>query len=419
MDNKKKCCACRCVKPAADFNKDHTKPGGLAYRCKMCLKKGREERLARTRKVPEEKVCRECGVVKKASEFGVNNGHTDGLQYYCKGCLKIRDEFKLDKIRKTLKVSDSKYCKRCGKTKSTSAFAKDRKCPDGFYHTCSACTKKIRDKKLKEVQANLVIPETKVCYQCKLEKKSSDFRKDKNRRDGLHYVCKLCAKILQDKKVASYKNNRIVPKKKICSSCGKEKDSSEFWKEDRTKDGLFSMCTSCSLVKKKEYNKSLGKKYVTNNRNRAKKWYSENKDHVKSYQKDYNDKNREYVRERALKREKERYRTDVRFRLTHILRRRLRQALVHQALDSKAGRTFDLLGCSLDYFKDYFESKFTVGMTWEKFLKGDIHIDHKKPCISFDLSKPGEQRLCFHYTNLQPLWAVDNIKKGARILEVA
>ena len=131
-----------------------------------------------------------------------------------------------------------------------------------------------------------------------------------------------------------------------------------------------------------------------------KKWYSENKDHVKSYQKDYNDKNREYVRERALKREKELYRTDVRFRLTHILRRRLRMALRKQVVQSKADRTFSLLGCSLDYFKDYFESKFTVGMTWEKFLKGI-------------------ERLCFHYTNLQPLWAVDNIKKGARILEVA
>ena len=55
-------------------------------------------------------------------------------------------------------------------------------------------------------------------------------------------------------------------------------------------------------------------------------------------------------------------------------------------------------------------------MTWELFMLGKIHVDHKKPCASFDLSQEKAQRECFHYTNLQPLWAKDNLKKGAKIL---
>ena len=52
-------------------------------------------------------------------------------------------------------------------------------------------------------------------------------------------------------------------------------------------------------------------------------------------------------------------------------------------------------------------------MNWNNI--GKWHIDHIKPCKSFDLTKSDEQKKCFHYTNLQPLWALDNIKKGAKI----
>jgi len=55
-------------------------------------------------------------------------------------------------------------------------------------------------------------------------------------------------------------------------------------------------------------------------------------------------------------------------------------------------------------------------MTWSNYGKG-WHIDHIKPCASFDLSNPEQQKICFHYTNLQPLWAIDNIKKGAKFTE--
>lgn len=76
-----------------------------------------------------------------------------------------------------------------------------------------------------------------------------------------------------------------------------------------------------------------------------------------------------------------------------------------------------LLGCKISEFVDYFGSLFTDGMSWDEYMKGGIHIDHKKPCASFDLTKAPQQKLCFHYTNLQPLWALDNLKKASKVYE--
>lgn len=74
-----------------------------------------------------------------------------------------------------------------------------------------------------------------------------------------------------------------------------------------------------------------------------------------------------------------------------------------------------LVGCEIDFLKTHIESKFVDGMCWELFDK--IQIDHIKPCAKFDLTKLEEQEKCFHWTNLQPLWALDNLIKGAKYLE--
>lgn len=98
--------------------------------------------------------------------------------------------------------------------------------------------------------------------------------------------------------------------------------------------------------------------------------------------------------------------------IAHRLRMRVNLALKN---NPKKSKTFEMLGCSLKYFKNYLESKFKKGMSWDALFRGEIHIDHIRPCSSFDLSQPQEQAVCFHYLNLQPLWAKDNLSKGAKL----
>lgn len=95
------------------------------------------------------------------------------------------------------------------------------------------------------------------------------------------------------------------------------------------------------------------------------------------------------------------------------LRGRLRKAIArHASKEMKAASTMNLVGCNRKQLKEYIESKFLPGMSWENSHLW--HIDHRKPVALFDLTTEAGQRACFHYTNLQPLWAPQNLRKGKR-----
>jgi hypothetical protein len=78
-------------------------------------------------------------------------------------------------------------------------------------------------------------------------------------------------------------------------------------------------------------------------------------------------------------------------------------------------RTEELLGCTISFFIKHLEKHFRPGMSWENY--GKWHIDHIIPCAAFDLGDPSQQRQCFHYTNLRPLWAIQNLKKHHKVLQ--
>ena len=99
------------------------------------------------------------------------------------------------------------------------------------------------------------------------------------------------------------------------------------------------------------------------------------------------------------------------FKLLHRIRSRLLKA-VKAARCNKSNGTLKLLGFIPADLKIYLEEQFTEGMTWDN--QGKWHVDHIKPCAAFNLADPEEQKKCFHYTNLQPLWAIDNLKKGVK-----
>ena len=69
-----------------------------------------------------------------------------------------------------------------------------------------------------------------------------------------------------------------------------------------------------------------------------------------------------------------------------------------------------LIDCTIEALKHWLSYQFAPGMTWDNY--GEWHIDHVRPCASFDLTDPEQQKQCFHWTNLQPLWAEDNLKKS-------
>jgi len=122
---------------------------------------------------------------------------------------------------------------------------------------------------------------------------------------------------------------------------------------------------------------------------------------ARKYKKNNKEKLRAYHKER---------RKNPRWKLLGNFRSRITIALKDS---KKADHSVELLGCTPNELKAYLESKFTDGMTFDNYGKYGWHIDHIKPCSSFDLSDPKQQKECFHYTNLQPLWAKDNYSKGS------
>lgn len=114
---------------------------------------------------------------------------------------------------------------------------------------------------------------------------------------------------------------------------------------------------------------------------------------------------------RQNKYQNKRRKIDNNFKLKCYLRNRINAAIKGK---NKSLKTLELLGCSVDELWNYLESKFQPGMTRENY--GKWHIDHIKPCARFDFNDPKQQLECFHYTNLQPLWAIDNIKKSDNIV---
>ena len=164
-------------------------------------------------------------------------------------------------------------------------------------------------------------------------------------------------------------------------------------------------------------------------RKKRKEFYEKNKEKVRSLQKEYRENNKEKIakgKKNYIENNKEKYReyrkklyaykmeNDKDFKLKKALRQRVYFA-VKSINTKKSKKTMELLGCSIDELKKHLESKFKEGMSWENYGLRGWHIDHIIPCSSFDLTKEDEQRKCFNYTNLQPLWWIDNIKKSDKI----
>jgi hypothetical protein len=163
----------------------------------------------------------------------------------------------------------------------------------------------------------------------------------------------------------------------------------------------------------------------------------ERKEYYRKYQKEYRKKNKEKIKEYELNRrpkdtkhkrnqeywrknksrlteyhkryQKERSLVDLEYKMKRALRSSLYKKMINY---EKNHKTMDLLGCDFEKFKEYMESKFKDGMAWDNY--GEWHIDHIKPCSLFNFLRDNDIKECFHYTNLQPLWAEENLKKHTK-----
>lgn len=285
---------------------------------------------------------------------------------------------------------ENKICNKCKKSKPIECFNIRKDSKDGFRNECKSCwriaTKKYQENNKEKQQEyrrkNWLInkndpdyikkraewveknKESIVSYHAKWRKKNDKYKKEKDRQ--YYEVNK--EKILDYHK-KYYKSLSTEAKEKIC-------------------------------IRRREIMPEYNRKYYLNNyekeRKRSNEWRKNNLSKV-----------REYTRNRR--------KNDPLFKLSSTLRCRINDFLKNKNLTKKQ-KTNKLLGCTLEVAKAHIERQFKKGMTWDNHGYYTWHIDHVIPLSSANTEE--ELKQLFHYRNLQPLWAKDNLSKGSNIVNV-
>lgn len=168
----------------------------------------------------------------------------------------------------------------------------------------------------------------------------------------------------------------------------------------------------CYRVAHPDRVKEMSKKHRENRQEKGRLecriYYGKNREKELERHRRYRIANRDKLRRAS----NQRYAKNVNHRIRTIL-----AARIHDVLNGlqKVDKTMHLIGCSMEQLKARLASQFKTGMAWDNYGYRGWHVDHIRPCASFDLRDPEQQRLCFHYTNLQPLWAEENQQKGAKL----
>jgi len=197
---------------------------------------------------------------------------------------------------------------------------------------------------------------------------------------------------------------------KTCTKCGISKSLDSFSKRSNVKDGRTSHCKEChksrDILNKDRKAKKNQDWYLKNTSyalQKSKDYRNSHVEELKLYQKQYRSENKEYLNKIS----RERYASDIEYKLSKRLRTRLIDAV---SRGYKTGSAVSDLGCSIKDFKEYLESLFQPGMTWDNY--GEWHMDHIRPLSSFCLSDREQLLIACNYINIQPLWAKDNFLKS-------
>lgn len=279
--------------------------------------------------------------------------------------------------------------------------------------------------------------EEKVCSKCNISQPKENFYKHKRFKDGLKSECKTCykqryEKISQDpdhiaKRRERYKNrtqeqidlhklkkrakkrnltleeiieeDRIVSEAeklnmKYCYTCQRTLDKSCFSKMKISKDGLNTACKECRSKIVHDY-------------------YTNNVEDITEKKIIYRKNNWDYILKRQGKYMKNRRQQDDMYRLVTNIRNRVKKYMRAKGMMSRISKSnYDMIGCTPQELREHIESKFIDGMSWDNYGFTGWHLDHIIPLASANTKE--EIIKLNHYTNLQPLWAIDNMKKGGR-----
>ena len=220
----------------------------------------------------------------------------------------------------------------------------------------------------------------KVCTQCKISKDLEDFPNYKTGKYGKLAKCRICDKINQRNRYLKNKEDRL-------------KKSKEY------------------KLKNKKHNSEIDRQRYLRQREKKLAYQKQQRLDKPEYMKKYRINNKEKIRQTVNAWRQHKTKTDLNFRLKQNIKTRIISVLNGT---SKSKNTAELLGCSIEQFKMYLEAQFWKDerIDWITYGPKGWHLDHIRPCASFDLTDPDQQKACFHYTNLQPLWWDENIAKA-------
>jgi hypothetical protein len=317
------------------------------------------------------KTCKSCGIEKEKSDY-------TGNRAMCKPCFNEYMTAKrtgttftstLDYVPMRDKTSDKISCSSCNQEKDKSAFYEGRvKCRE-------CCNEERRKKNKKNTETAHTIK--KVCKHCNIEKTADMFVLST-------LSCKACVSELNKES-----NNRPTEADppKICRKCNVEQPAANFRHHEAT-------CKQCNTKKLYE-------------------WRENNKEQFLGLCKKYRDSDKGKEVRKEMRNTK--YRENVLFKLETLYRNRVRLCIKKKYFPKNTAYDYKgLLGCTWDVLCGWLEFNMKETMTWDNY--GTFwHVDHVKPCSSFDFSKEEDRPKCFNWTNLMPLEGIENLKKSAKI----
>lgn len=202
---------------------------------------------------------------------------------------------------------------------------------------------------------------------------------------------------------------------KKCTICKIHKNLIEFGIDNSRTDKLSFKCKPCQKIISKKYRERTYEDNYAKNKEKiiaeVKKYYEKNKASILAKSKErYNKADKKELNKRKLEYHHKKKNEDPCYKLRFILRNRQRSAL----RKNRPGHFLRDLGCTVEDLRTHIESLFKPGMTWKNWGMKGWHLDHIIPLAEFDLTVREQFLIACHYTNLQPLWSTENLKKAKR-----